>query len=92
APKGAITIAVDGGSFALPLEGIIDIAEEKARLSKVLEKLQKDIASLAGRLGNPKFTASAPEEIIEETRDNLALNEAEAAKLKAALARLAEAA
>ncbi len=91
APKGAITVAVEGGTFALPLEGVIDIAEEKARLSKGLEKLKKDIASLSGRLNNPKFVASAPDEIIDETRDNLHLNEAEAAKLQTALARLADA-
>ncbi len=91
APKGAITVPVDGGAFALPLEGVIDIGAEKARLSKTLEKSEKDIASLKGRLSNPKFVASAPEEIIIETRDNLALNEEEAARLKAALTRLAEA-
>jgi len=91
APKGAVTIPVEGGGFALPLEGVIDISAEKARLSKSLEKIEKDVASLKGRLSNPKFTASAPEEIIEETQSNLALNEEEAAKLRAALARLNEA-
>jgi valyl-tRNA synthetase len=91
APKGALTIPVEGGSFALPLEGIIDIGAEKTRLSKTLEKIEKDMTGLRGRLSNPKFTASAPEEVITETRDNLALNEEEAMKLKAALARLAEA-
>ena len=88
APKGSVTIPVEGGSFALPLEGVIDIEAEKARLSKTLEKLGKDIGGLRGRLSNPKFVASAPDEIIEETRENLALNEAEAAKLQAALSRL----
>ena len=91
APKGAITVAVDGGTYALPLEGVIDLAEEKARLTKSLEKLEKDIGGLRGRLNNPKFVASAPEEIVDETRENLALGEEEAAKLKSALARLAEA-
>ncbi|MBS0573404.1 MAG: hypothetical protein JSS08_09170, partial [Proteobacteria bacterium] len=76
---------------ALPLAGVIDIGAEKARLSKTLDKLEKDAASLRGRLANPKFTASAPEEIIEETRDNLAQSEEEAAKLRAALNRLADA-
>ncbi len=89
APKGAITIAVEGGSFALPLEGVIDIEAEKSRLSKTLEKLTKDIAGLNARLNNPKFVASAPEEIIEETRDNLTMNQEEAEKLRAALNRLA---
>ncbi|MCT8329661.1 valine--tRNA ligase [Albidovulum sediminis] len=90
APKGSITVAVEGGNFAIPLEGVIDIAEEKARLSKALEKLDKDMNGLRGRLSNPKFVDSAPEEVVEETREKLALGEEEAAKLKAALARLAE--
>jgi valyl-tRNA synthetase len=90
APKGAITVAVEGGSFALPLEGVIDIAEEKARLSKTLEKLEKDLNGLRGRLSNPKFIESAPEEIVEETREKLQLGEDEAAKLKAALRRLSD--
>ena len=90
APKGSITVAVEGGGFAIPLEGVIDIAEEKARLSKTLEKLEKDMNGLRGRLKNPKFVESAPEEVVEETREKLELGEDEAGKLKAALARLAE--
>ncbi|MEH6773476.1 MAG: valine--tRNA ligase [Cereibacter changlensis] len=89
-PKGALTVAVEGGSFAIPLEGIIDIAEEKARLSKTLEKLEKDMGGLRGRLNNPNFVASAKEEVVEETREKLEQGEAESVKLRAALVRLAE--
>ena len=89
-PKGAITIAVEGGLFGLPLADIIDVAEEKARLEKTLAKLEKEIRGLAGRLSNPKFAESAPAEVVEETRDNLAAREEEAAKLREALSRLAE--
>ncbi len=90
APKGAITVPVEGGSFAIPLEGVIDITEEKSRLSKTLEKLEKDLNGLKGRLSNPKFIESAPEDIVEETREKLALMEDEATKLKAALKRLSD--
>ena len=90
APKGSLQIVVAGGSFALPLDGVIDIEAEKTRLTKSLEKLEKDMGGLQGRLNNPRFVASAAEEVVEETRDNLALGEAEAAKLRQALARLAE--
>ncbi|MBI1219209.1 MAG: valine--tRNA ligase [Rhodobacteraceae bacterium] len=90
APKGALSIAVEGGAFAIPLEGIIDIAEEKARLSKTLEKLEKDLNGLRARLANPKFVASAKEEVVDETRANLEQGEDEAGKLRAALSRLAE--
>jgi valyl-tRNA synthetase len=89
-PKGAITITVGGGTFALPLEGVIDIAEEKARLEKVLGKLSKELGGLRGRLKNPNFVASAPEEVVAEAQENLAAREEEEGKIKAALARLAE--
>ena len=88
APKGAITVAVEGGAFAIPLEGVIDIAEEKARLSKTMAKLEKDMSGLKGRLGNPKFVESAPEDIIVDTREKLALAEEEASRIRAALKRL----
>ena len=90
APKGTVAIAVPGASFGLPLADVIDIGEEKARLEKSLGKLAKELGGLRGRLNNPKFAASAPEEVVEETRANLALREEEEGKLKEALARLAE--
>jgi valyl-tRNA synthetase len=89
-PKGCATVAVEGGSFGLPLADIIDIDAEKARLEKALGKLDKEIGGLKGRVNNPKFVDSAPAEVVDEARDNLALREEEAAKLRAALARLAE--
>ena len=89
-PKGAITVAVDGATFAIPLAGIIDIAEEKSRLTKALEKLDKEIAGLKGRIDNPNFAASAPEDVVEEVRTNLDARMDEAAKLNAALTRLSE--
>jgi len=48
-PKGTVTVAADGASFGLPLAGIIDIAEEKARLEKTLGKLAKELGGLRGR-------------------------------------------
>ncbi|PRX35095.1 valyl-tRNA synthetase [Meinhardsimonia xiamenensis] len=92
APKGSVTVAVEGGSFCLPLEGIIDVAAERARLEKTVAKLEKELAGLKGRLSNPKFVESAPEEVVEETRENAAAREEELAKLRAALERLTEAA
>jgi valyl-tRNA synthetase len=88
APKGSISLAVEGASFALPLEGVIDVAAEKARLAKAMDKLGKEIGGLSGRLKNPAFVASAPEEVVDEVRANLALREEEAGKLAAALSRL----
>ncbi|WP_416914373.1 valine--tRNA ligase [Seohaeicola sp.] len=89
-PKGTVTIPVEGGIFGLPLADIIDVSAEMARLEKTLEKLAKEIGGLKGRLNNPNFAISAPEEVVTETRDNLALRQEEETTLKAALAQLAE--
>ncbi len=90
APKGAITIAVPGATFALPLADIIDAGAEKARISKTLDKLSKEIGGLEGRLNNPNFAASAPPEVVDEAQSNLALRHEERAKLQTALNSLAE--
>jgi len=89
-PKGTATIAVEGGTFGLPLADIIDVDAEKARLEKALGKLAKEMGGLRGRLNNPKFVASAPAAVVAESHELLGQKEEEEAALKAAVARLAE--
>jgi len=88
APKGAVTVTVEGGTFCLPLSDFIDISAEKARLEKTMAKLGKEIGGLKGKLSNPKFLANAPAEVVSENQDNLAQREEEQARLQAALTRL----
>jgi valyl-tRNA synthetase len=90
APRGAVTLPLPGATFALPLDGIIDVAAEIDRLEKSLGKLDREIAGLNGRLTNPNFAASAPEDVVDEARANLADRQDEAAKLRAARDRLRE--
>ncbi|MFQ1701647.1 valine--tRNA ligase [Loktanella agnita] len=89
-PKGCVTVPMEGGTFGIPLADLIDVKEEIARLEKTLQKLGKELGGLRGRLNNPKFVASAPDEVVAEARENLALREEEEAQLKAAIARLQE--
>ena len=89
-PKGCVTIPMEGGTFVLPLAGLIDVAAEIARLEKTSQKLAKELGGLRGRLNNPAFVASAPDEVVEEARANLALRENEDTQIKAAIARLQE--
>jgi valyl-tRNA synthetase len=90
APKGSIAVAAEGAAFAIPLQGLIDIAEEKSRLQKALDKLAKEIGGLKGRLDNPNFAKSAPEDVVMEAQSNLEARQEEAEKLRAALTRLAD--
>jgi valyl-tRNA synthetase len=89
APKGAVTLAVEGGSFCLPLADVIDVAAEKDRLSKGIDKLAKEIGGLKGKLANQKFVANAPEDVVAENRDRLEAAQVEQATLQAAFDRVA---
>jgi valyl-tRNA synthetase len=90
APKGAIAVTAGADRFALPLGDVIDVGAERARLEKSVAKLDKEIKGLRGRVQNPKFAESAPPEVVEEARANLAAREAERAALQTALDSLAE--
>jgi valyl-tRNA synthetase len=89
-PKGCVTIPMDGGTFGIPLEGLIDVVSEIARLEKTMQKLGKELGGLRGRLNNPKFVASAPDDVVAEARENLRLREGEEGEIKAAIVRLQE--
>ena len=89
APDGAaMQVAAGEDAFVIPLEGIIDIAAEKARLEKALEASAKEAKSLEGRLSNANFVERAKPEAVEKARADQAHHTAEVARLEAALARL----
>jgi valyl-tRNA synthetase len=85
---GAAQVVVDEATFALPLEGVIDLDAERARLAKGAEAAEKEAASLAGRLGNAAFVEKAKPEAVAKAREDHAAKSAEAERLRAALARL----
>jgi valyl-tRNA synthetase len=84
----AAQIVVDEATFVLPLEGVIDIAAEKARLTKAHDAAAKEAKSLEGRLSNPNFVEKARPEAVEKARADHAHHAAEVERLEAALARL----
>jgi valyl-tRNA synthetase len=68
-PKAAARAVLAGGAeVAVPLEGLIDFAQERQRLSREKEKLQKEAAKLETQLGNADFVLRAPAEKVEELR------------------------
>ena len=89
APIGpAMQIGAGEANLVIPLEGIIDIAAEKARLTKALATSEKERDSLDKRLSNPAFAEKAKPEAVEKARADHAAHAAEATRLAAALARL----
>jgi valyl-tRNA synthetase len=61
-----------GVEVAVPLEGLIDFAQERERLNREREKLQKEATRLEAQLSNPQFAERAPAEKVNETRERLA--------------------
>jgi valyl-tRNA synthetase len=89
APAGAaMQIGAGDANLIVPLEGIIDVAAEKTRLTKALATSQKERDSLDKRLSNPAFVEKAKPEAIDKARADHAAHAAEAERLAAALARL----
>jgi valyl-tRNA synthetase len=90
APKGSLSVTAEGAAFAIPLAGLIDIAEERSRLQKAIDKLHKEIGGLKARLDNPNFVKSAPEDVVMEAQSNLEARQDEAQKMQEALSRLSD--
>jgi len=70
-PKGSVQIPIDEATAILPVADVIDIAQEKTRLIREGEKVQKELAKLNGKLGNKQFLAKAPVEVVEEQKARL---------------------
>jgi len=88
APDGAMQLLVRGEVAALPLKGVIDLGAEKARLAKEMAKAEADIKRVDAKLGNEKFVANAPEDVVEEEREKREDAMARKAKIAEALDRL----
>ncbi len=78
------------GELYLPLEGLIDVAAEKARLNKELEKIEAEIKKVQDKLGNPAFTQKVPVNVLKEHEQRLADWQAKKQHVVAALAALEE--
>jgi valyl-tRNA synthetase len=89
-PKGAAQIVLDEATVFLPLAGIIDIAKERARLTKELDKTKSEAERIEKKLANPQFVSRADPAVIEEQRTKLAEFEQARAKFTQALERLAQ--
>jgi valyl-tRNA synthetase len=84
---GAHAVFGDGSEVFVALEGAIDVGQECKRLSTEVERLDRQLAGLAARLGNDSFVSRAPAEVVaaERTKEQTWRDQRDtlAAKLKA---------
>jgi valyl-tRNA synthetase len=85
-PTGAIASVFATVQAIVPLSGVIDIDAFKAKIQKKIDKLDKDITSIEGRLNNSKFIDRATPEVVAETKNMLAEAEKQKEILQARLA------
>ena len=90
-PKGVVQAVVDEAAYLLPIGEVIDIGQERVRLSRELDKLSGEIGKIDAKLSNRKFVARAPEDVVAEQRERLAELQQSKTKLSEALDRLAAA-
>ncbi len=88
-PPGSAQVVVDEATVVLPLAGVIDLAVERARLAKERAKALAEAEKVIRKLDNAEFVAKARPEVVEENRDRLAAFQHDAARIEAAIARIA---
>jgi valyl-tRNA synthetase len=86
--KNTMTVRAELGDLYLPLEGLIDVEAEKARLKKELEKIEAEAAKVEQKLANPNFTQKVPAHVLQEHQRRLAEWHGKRDHVKAALAAL----
>ena len=84
-PKGTPAALTPLGELFLPLEGLIDVEAEKERLGRELDKIAREIAKSAAKLGNAGFVERAPAEVVNQEKARLADWEAKQSQLKGML-------
>jgi valyl-tRNA synthetase len=88
APKGSAQLVLDDTTVALPLEGIIDMTAERARIAKEQAKTRDEILKVTIKLDNAELMAKAPESVVEELKERYEAFTATLKKLDAALKRI----
>jgi valyl-tRNA synthetase len=72
-PRASARAALAGGAeVAVPLEGLIDFEQERARITRAIEKVAKELEKIEAQLANPQFVERAPSEKVEELQQRAA--------------------
>ena len=82
------SIEAEGVTVELDTAGVIDVAAERRRMEKDLAAAQKEAGQARAKLANAGFTAKAPADVVEKTRQRLAVAEQDISRISGRLARL----
>jgi len=88
--RGAATALLGDMQILVPLAGLIDIAAERERLGKQLERWSSDLEKCRRKLDNASFVANAPADVVAKERERVADLEQRTARLRSQIDLLAE--
>jgi valyl-tRNA synthetase len=83
--KGTPTALTRLGELYLPLDGLVDVEAERARLTKELAKIQSEIEKVQQKLANPSFAQKVPAAVLEEHEQRLADWQAKLGQVESAI-------
>ena len=66
-----VSLVLASGTVTVPLEGLVDVEQERARLTSELEQIDANRGRLASRLQDEKFLSRAPEDVVDRERNRL---------------------
>ncbi len=89
-PKLSASAVVGGHDVYLPLEGLIDLDAERARLGKEIDRIAGMLKGITAKLANEGFTSRAPQDVVENEKQKHAHFTATLARLQANLDALRE--
>ena len=89
-PKGAATAVVGSTEIYLPIDDLLDLDEERARLTKEIAKITGEITRTQKKLANPEFVNKAKPEIIQKEREKGIQHEEKLRTLKASVEQIRE--
>jgi valyl-tRNA synthetase len=71
-PPTSLSQIVEGVELNIPLDGLVDVKQELARLDKELDKLTKEVSRVEAKLSNERFVSNAPEAVVNVEKEKLA--------------------
>ena len=89
-PEGSASYIFEDIEILVPLEGLIDVKKELAKLDKEKGKIEKQLNQSQGKLGNEKFLAKAPADVVAKEKEKVTTLTATMNKLAESRKRLEE--
>ena len=89
-PRGAATSVVGATEIYLPLDDLINLDEEQARLAKEVGKVEQELVRVQKKLGNGDFLSKAKEEVVEKEREKASQFEEKIRTLRSSLEKIRE--